>query len=136
MSKFIKGKKLGTWDDTKDAFVAILGGLDHEELHVLWLDSHGNIIEAECMATGNEREVAVPMLKILERGQELGAARFILSHNHPGEEEKPIPSMNDIKTTIAAGTMGFTRGLNLLDHIVVGKQKGTSIAMEVLGMYR
>lgn len=116
-------------------FVSELGALDHEELHVLWLDDDFKSLGFELIGIGGKTQVEVPVQKILDRAKELNAKRFYITHNHPGDEEKPIPTIEDIKTTFLLGVIGARdAGINLQDHFVVGTHKYTSIVQEVLGM--
>lgn len=137
MSTFQKGASAGTFQETADKFAAAIGGLEHEELHALWLDADFKVISFELLAAGNKSRVEGPSaFDIMKRARELGARKFIITHNHPGTppEEKPIPSLADIKTTIMLHDVLEEDGVTLLDHIVVGPIKGTSIVSEVLGV--
>ncbi len=131
-----KGDKLTGYGEAAELFIARIGALEHEELHALFLDADNVVITVEMLAKGGESSVSGPSAQsIADRARELGARKFIVSHNHPGTpvEQKPIPSYQDIQTTIRIGAYMAVDGLNLLDHIVVGPGKATSIRFEVMG---
>ena len=54
-----------------------------------------------------------------------GAVSIVLAHNHPSGD--PTPSGDDITTTNRVAEAGKVVGVNLVDHIVVGKNSFYSI---------
>lgn len=70
--------------------------------------SHGSVCEAYL----NPREVFVRLLLV-------GAASFVVVHNHPSGN--PSPSECDKKITERLGKCAELMGIDMLDHIIVGK---------------
>ena len=53
------------------------------------------------------------------------ATGFILVHNHPSGD--PTPSKEDIETTKRLYNAATLLGIELLDHIVIGNERYTSV---------
>jgi DNA repair protein RadC len=56
---------------------------------------------------------------------QIGAAAVIAAHNHPSGQSKP--SGDDIGLTGRLGRAGSILGIDLLDHLVMGRGQWTSI---------
>lgn len=54
-----------------------------------------------------------------------GAAAVVLVHNHPSGD--PTPSPEDIRLTADAGRAGNLLGVELLDHVVIGRSSHVSL---------
>jgi len=65
------------------------------------------------------RDIFVPLVR-------LGAASFILAHNHPSGD--PEPSREDIDLTEKIAHVGYLLGIELLDHIIVARSGAVSLA--------
>ena len=55
----------------------------------------------------------------------MGAPKIILVHNHPSGD--PTPSKEDIETTKRLYNAATLLGIELLDHIVIGNERYTSV---------
>ena len=58
------------------------------------------------------------------------APKIILAHNHPSGD--PTPSKQDIEFTNMIYDVATTLDIQLLDHLVIGNQKYTSIFSKIL----
>ena len=58
------------------------------------------------------------------------APKIILVHNHPSGD--PTPSQQDIKYTKALYEISEAIGIELVDHIVIGEKKYTSIFSQMM----
>ena len=65
------------------------------------------------------------MKEILTEAVKINAPRIILVHNHPSGSS--IPSKQDYEVTEKLENAAKILGINLLDHIVIGKGEYTSI---------
>jgi len=65
------------------------------------------------------RDVFVPLVR-------LGAASFVLVHNHPSGDQ--TPSAEDVRFTNALARAGALLGIDLVDHLVVARRGSVSFA--------
>lgn len=71
------------------------------------------------LATGDQWEVQVKIRQIIEVVLNTGARSFVITHCHPSSS--PNPSIDDIEFTQKLNTVAGLMGLELLDHIIVGR---------------
>ena len=97
-----------------------------EELHILWLDAHNCLIEAETLFVGSLTQTSVYPREIVRAAIRHNAAAAILAHNHPSGN--PSPSGADIELTSEVKKSLALIGVRVLDHIVVTERKVASLA--------
>jgi DNA repair protein RadC len=104
--------------------------LEKEVLRGVYLDSKKHIIKDEIISVGglntnstHPREVFGPALRE-------SAAAVILVHNHPSGD--PAPSGDDVGVTKKLGEAGRVVGIELLDHLIIGKNGYVSLMEEGL----
>lgn len=102
-----------------------LAGLPHEELHALYLDRRHRPLTRRLLSRGSPEATVVDPADIVRPALELGAAAFILAHNHPSGD--PEPSREDIEATtrVAEGAALFR--ITLLDHLIVAGERVLSL---------
>ena len=103
-----------------------LGGLEHEEFGVMFLDSHLKLIEFESMFRGTVSQASVYPREVVKRALALNASSVILTHNHPSGLTEPSRADEHL-------TMTLKSALNLvdvrvIDHLVVSPVGTTSMA--------
>lgn len=81
--------------------------------------SHGSVNGSVC----NPREILIRMLLA-------GATAFVLIHNHPSGD--PTPSKLDINVTRNVLKASNLIGVEMVDHIIVGRNKYISFQKELL----
>ena len=96
-----------------------LYGLDHEEVWILYLTTHGKLIGKEMISRGTLDRTSIDCRTILRQALLHNAAAIIVSHNHPSGDS--TPSRNDICLTNKLREACSLIGINLNDHIVVGE---------------
>ena len=74
---------------------------------------------------GGTNSAVIEPKDILTEPTKMGAPKIILVHNHPSGD--PTPSKEDIELTKRIYKASALLGIELLDHIVIGKQKYISI---------
>ena len=99
--------------------------LTHEELHILSLDTKHCLISDDTLYVGTLNSSAIRVAEIFKKPLQIGAAAFILVHNHPSGDA--TPSAADIITTKNVAAAGKTMDLPLLDHVIIGAGTFTSI---------
>ena len=111
---------------------AQLGGLGHEEIWVLALDSGHGLLAARRVAQGAIDRCATTSRDILRIVLRAGASGFVLVHNHPGGD--PTPSPEDEAVTRTVARVAELAGVTLVDHVIVAADRHTSLyELGVLG---
>ncbi len=103
----------------------LMGPLAREVLLIAYLDTQGHALghvflggEDVNAVHGRYRPLIAPALR-------LGAAGFLLAHNHPSGD--PRPSAADIRATHGLQALGRALELEFADHLVVGGRQVTSM---------
>lgn len=99
------------------AYVASLGQEAHEWLLALYVDGALNLLAVDTVARGDVAGCKIPIWKIIDRGHRLGAAGYILVHNHPSGD--PRPSRDDILATRRLDELSKDAELPLLNHLII-----------------
>jgi DNA repair protein RadC len=107
-------------------FTPALEGLDHEELHALYLDRRSRPLAYRRLTSGSDAFTVVDPRQVLRPAIELGASALIVAHNHPSGD--PEPSDEDRRATRVLITAGNVLGVGVRDHLVVGNGRWVSLA--------
>ena len=99
--------------------------LDTEEVQVVYLDTQKRLIAHHVLCKGTLNSVGVSNREVFRIAVKVNAAALILAHNHPSGDAKP--SEEDVQATKELQKSGQLIGINVIDHIVVGR--GVSISM-------
>lgn len=90
-----------------------------EYFYVIYLDSKGNYIDKKLLYKGILNKSLVHPRDIFKEAYLLSACSFICIHNHPSGDA--TPSNEDINVTRNLKQIGNLHGINLIDHIIIGK---------------
>ena len=96
-----------------------------EVVKVVVLSNKNEVLKIEDVANGTINFVNIPMKDILYEPIRMKAPKFILVHNHPSGDSKP--SEEDIIYTQCLYRTAELMGLEMMDHIIIGNMKYTSI---------
>jgi DNA repair protein RadC len=110
---------LGRWKDVIDYCRTAMAFADREEFRILFLDRRNCLIADEVQGVGTVDHTPVYPREIVRRALEVGATAVILVHNHPSGN--PTPSDADIRMTHEIASAAKLLGIELLDHIIVGR---------------
>lgn len=102
--------------------------LPKEHLRGIYLNSRHQVIHDEVISIGSLTTNIVHPREVFRPALEYSAVAVILAHNHPSGTAKPTQS--DIKITKQLVKAGRILGIDLLDHIVVTKNRFTSISID------
>ncbi|MFH0892695.1 MAG: DNA repair protein RadC [Candidatus Falkowbacteria bacterium] len=101
--------------------------LPKEQLRGLYLNSRYRLIHDEVISVGSLTANIVHPREIFRPAIEYSAAAVIIAHNHPSGSAAPTKS--DIAVTGQIAEAGRILGIDLLDHIIIAKNKFTSIPL-------
>lgn len=99
--------------------------LPKEHLRGLYLNSHYRLIHDEVISIGSLNANIIHPREVFKPALEHSASAVILAHNHPSGVAKP--SEEDIAITKQLIEAGKILGVGLLDHVIITKNKFTSI---------
>lgn len=108
-----------------DFLTAEIGFLEQECLLSLYVNSGLRLMRIETIAEGDSGQVLLHARKIIACGLVIGAAGYILVHNHPSGI--PEPSNADIAATAHVRRLSAELGLQLVDHLIVARGRVGSI---------
>jgi DNA repair protein RadC len=91
----------------------------------LFLDKRNQLIADEVQQTGTVDHTPVYPREVVKRALELSATAIILVHNHPSGDA--TPSRADIDMTKQIVDIARSLGIEMHDHIIVGKHGHTSL---------
>lgn len=124
-SRMQEGLALEDWDRLSAYVYASLASERVENFRVLYLDSRNRLLADDLQARGTLDFVAVHTREVIKRALELHAAKLILVHNHPSGDARP--SRQDIALTREIAKACAVVGLELGDHLIVGRGGITSL---------
>lgn len=127
----IMGRKvLGSWNAVLDYCKAAQGFDGREIFRILFLDKKNQLIADEVQGEGTVDHTPVYVREVVKRALELGATAIVLVHNHPSGD--PAPSRADIDMTKLIIDAGKPLGVNVHDHIIVGRMGHVSFRAQRL----
>lgn len=102
-----------------------MGDLSKEYLRGIYLNSHYRVIHDEVISVGSLTANIVHPREVFKPAIERSAAALIIAHNHPSGSIKP--TLSDIEITEQLIKSGKILGIELLDHVIIAKNKFFSI---------
>ncbi|GFD77290.1 hypothetical protein KUL118_01520 [Tenacibaculum sp. KUL118] len=115
--------KISNAEASKQYCSLLLSEGSRERFLCVFLDAQHGLIAGEIMFEGTINSASVYPREIIRRVLELNAAALIIAHNHPSGH--PEPSTADIRLTQEIKQALSAIDVPLLDHLVVGKGKGS-----------
>ena len=116
---------LSSWSSVLDYCRASMAFAEREQFRILFLDKRNQLIADEVQATGTVDHTPVYPREVVKRALELSATAVVLVHNHPSGD--PTPSRADIQMTKQIVDVAKPLGIEVHDHIIVGKEGHSSL---------
>jgi DNA repair protein RadC len=113
-------KKISSSKDVFDYFASIRE-LKQEHFYCLHLNSKNEIISSKLIAIGTLNSVIIHPREVFREAILASAQSVILVHNHPSGDV--TPSLQDKEITLKLEKASEVIGIDLVDHIIVGKEK-------------
>jgi len=111
---------LSSWSALVDYVRSALAHEPREQFRTLYLDKKNILLRDEFRAEGTVDHAPVYPREVIRRALELSASALILVHNHPSGD--PAPSRADIEMTRQIVDAARVFGLQVHDHLVIGRQ--------------
>lgn len=99
--------------------------LDQEHFIVLYLNVKSELIKEETIYIGTLNQMVIHPRDILKKAIQYMAAAMLFVHNHPSGNAEP--SKADIQTTNQLIRAAEIMGIDVIDHLVLGKDEFYSI---------
>ncbi len=108
-----------------------MGALEQEHLKVLLLDTRNRLIRMVEVYRGSLNSSMIRVGEVFRDAVRANANAILVAHNHPSGD--PTPSPEDVAVTRAMVEAGRLLDIELLDHIVIGKNRFVSLKARGLG---
>ena len=120
-----KQKQIKKPQDIAEILIEKMRFEKQEILKVAILDNRNHLLKIKDIAIGSGNFVVTTIKSVLNEAVKIEASKIILIHNHPSGD--PTPSNADIEFTKKVEKAAEILGIQLLDHIVIGKNNYISI---------
>lgn len=111
--------------DVVDRLTVIMAPLEREEMHILLLNAKNTVLDDITVYQGNVSAALVRVGELFTAAIRRQAAGLILIHNHPSGD--PEPSADDLHLTAEAIAAGRLLDMQVLDHIIIGRDGYVSL---------
>ena len=112
--------------DTEAFLLSKLRHLDHELFCCLYLDNRHRVLRFDEMFRGTIDGTSVYPREVVKEALAVNAAAVILAHNHPSGVAEP--SQADERITRRLKSALELVDIRLLDHLIIGDGRATSLA--------
>lgn len=99
--------------------------LEQEQLVTMFFDTKCRLIKDKILTTGTVNQSLISTREIFVEAFKCNAVNIVLVHNHPSGD--CVPSRDDCNVTKKIREAGKLIGINLIDHIIIGDRKFTSL---------
>jgi DNA repair protein RadC len=104
------------------SFLAHMGGVDHEQFGVIYMDNRHRVIKVEIVFEGTIDGASVHPREIVKRALQENAAAVMFFHNHPSGIAEP--SQADERITHRLKDALALLEIRTIDHLIIG---GTTV---------
>ena len=126
MREVVRSQEVDSNDPALHKYLlAQFSGLQEEHMLVLFLDESHRLISKERYTSGSTGFLSLRPRKLFSRALALGCHAIVLAHNHPSGD--PNPSQSDVDATRRVAADARFLDIKLLDHLVIGRSKVTSM---------
>jgi len=121
--RLLKDKKSQIFLTPKEIWEELRDLRNHKKEHfvIFYLDSRNQEIKREIISIGSLNANLVHPREVFEPAIRNLAAQIIVAHNHPSGD--PTPSEDDLEITRRLIESGKILGIEVIDHIIVAKNK-------------
>lgn len=117
--------------DAANLLMAEMSLLAQEHLRTVLLDTRNRVISIPTVYIGSLNSASVRVGEVFRGAIRTNSAAIIVVHNHPSGD--PSPSPEDVQITRCLVEAGSLLGIEVLDHLVIGRQRFVSMKERGLG---
>ena len=117
--------------DVADLLMAEMSLLDQEHFRVLVLNTKNQVMATPTVFVGRVNTTTVRIAEVFKEAVRQNCPALIVVHNHPSGD--PTPSPEDVTVTQDLVAAGKALDIEVLDHVVIGRQQFVSLKEKGLG---
>ena len=117
--------------DAANLLMSEMTFLEKEHLRLILLDTRNRVLATPTIYVGSLNTSVIRIGELFRAAIKENAAAFIIAHNHPSGD--PSPSPEDINVTRQIAQAGKLLDVDVLDHIIIGRQRFVSLKERGLG---
>jgi DNA repair protein RadC len=117
-------------DDVVNLVAVEMAALEQEQLRVVLLDSKHRVLVIRTIYQGSVNQAQVRIAELFREAIRANAPAVVFVHNHPSGD--PTPSGADVALTAEIAKAGELLGIDVLDHLVIGR--GRHVSLRRLGL--
>jgi len=117
--------------DAASLLIPEMGLLEQEQLRVMSLDSRNRLLAMHTVYVGNLNTTVLRTSEVFREAIRANAAGIIVAHNHPSGQVEPSPQ--DVEATELLVQAGRLLNIDLLDHLIIGRQRFLNLKERGLG---
>lgn len=121
---------ISSWNALTDYLQASMAHGAAEQFRILFLDRKNGLLRDEVQSRGTVDHTPLYPREVVKRALELSASAIIMVHNHPSGD--PTPSKADLEMTRQVMEALETVGVQMHDHVIVGKNRHLSFRAQKL----
>lgn len=123
--------RINTPADVANLLMMEMGLLEREEMRAALLDTKNYLMKVVTIYQGSLNAAIVRTAEVFREPVRANSLSIVLVHNHPSGD--PTPSPEDIQVTEQLIAAGRLLDIELLDHIVIGRNRFVSMKERRLG---
>jgi len=108
-----------------------MGLLEQEHLRVVLLNTKNHVLGIRDVYKGSLNTSLIRVGEVFRDAVKENCAAIVVAHNHPSGD--PTPSPEDIRVTRELVAAGRLLDIEVLDHLVIGRNKHVSLRQKKLG---
>ena len=117
--------------DAANLLMTEMSLLEQEHLRLVLLDTRNHVLSMPTIYIGSLNTSVVRVGELFRAAIKENAAALIVVHNHPSGD--PSPSTEDVQVTGQIVSAGKLLDVDVLDHIIIGRQRFVSLKERGLG---
>ena len=108
-----------------------MAALDQEELRVVLLNTKNEVLKIVTVYRGSVNAAQIRVAEVFKEAIRQNVPSLVILHNHPSGD--PTPSGDDVAVTRELVQAGRLLDIEVLDHLVIGDGRHTSLRRKGLG---
>jgi DNA repair protein RadC len=117
--------------DAANLIMTEMSHLEQEHLRILLLDTKNRVLEMPTIYKGSLNTSLIRVGELFREAIRANCASLIVVHNHPSGD--PTPSPEDVTVTKQIVDAGKLLDVEVLDHLIIGRQRFVSLKERGLG---
>ncbi len=117
--------------DAANLVMSDMGLLEQEHLRIMLLDTKNRVLETRTVYQGSLNTSLIRVGELFREAIRANCASLIVLHNHPSGD--PTPSPEDVAVTRQIVEAGKLLDVEVLDHLIIGRQRFVSLKERGLG---